>query len=330
MKWAFPEYVWWLIAIPLLGLLLMGIQLRARKVVRQWFGEAQNNSRRQMLRFFMRSGGLALVILALPGPFLGTGTPDGAILGREVYFLIDASASMNATDLNPSRLEAVKQEIQKLSSTLKGDRLGIIVFTAQAYTYCPLTDDQETFLTLLNLIETKQFSSQGTDLRAGLMQCLERFSAETPDKTKPIGRAVILFTDGENFGENYTSVTNRLSALKVHVLPVMTGSEQGASVPAEAGSRIFKKDKSGATVISRPDPEALQGLAKRFRQPLFQLSPEQKPATALRKQLDTLPPVQLDAAREKVWLNRYAWLLLPGILLFGISFFLLPRTHESA
>jgi len=329
MKWAYPEFMWWWILIPVMGILLLWIQYRAEHIYQQWFKGNTQHKRRPILRYFLRFSGITLALLSLPGPFLGEGHPEGAILGKEVYFLVDVSASMNAPDIHPSRLKRVQQEISQLAKRLPGDRLGLIVYTQQAFVQCPLTDDQETFLTLLKLIDTRQFSGTGTDLRAGLSQALERFANDRPHADKPIGRAIILFTDGENFGENYTSVVNRLKAQQVTTLVVGVGKEEGGTVPESPGSKSPKRRPDESVVRSFPDYEGLKNLSARWNKPLFKIEDERSITAELQQALDRLPPVTLDSISEKILLNRYTWLLLPGILLFVTSFFFIPIVKKS-
>ena len=60
-------------------------------------------------------------------------------MGVDILIVLDTSVSMNALDVKPSRMEKAKYELGRLLNTLRGDRVGIIVFAGSAHLHCPLT-----------------------------------------------------------------------------------------------------------------------------------------------------------------------------------------------
>ena len=98
--------------------------------------------RKVLLKFALRSLYFALLIIALLGPSFGESTREIKSIGKDIYVAVDLSASMNAYDIQPSRLEKVKFELKKIVSAFNSDRLGIIIFTSEAFVQCPLTYDQ--------------------------------------------------------------------------------------------------------------------------------------------------------------------------------------------
>lgn len=84
---------------------------------------------------------ILLLILALANPQIGSKIEEVKQVGIDVYILLDVSLSMKAEDIKPSRLEKAKHDIAKLIQKLKGDRIGLIVFSGKAFIQFPLTTD---------------------------------------------------------------------------------------------------------------------------------------------------------------------------------------------
>ena len=81
------------------------------------------------------------MIIASIGPQIGTRLVEYKREGIDIFIVLDVSESMNATDVTPNRLEKAKYELSRLINNLKGDRIGIIVFSGSAHLHLPLTID---------------------------------------------------------------------------------------------------------------------------------------------------------------------------------------------
>lgn len=324
IEWANFSDIWWLAGLPVLLSLLLLIQYRSEKVFHHWFNRNQYGRHHPVARYFLTAGALCLVFAALLGPAWGNASREVNVMGREIYFLLDVSASMNCRDIKPSRLTRAKQELAKVIQALKGDKMGLLVYTSQGFVQCPLTTDSQLLTTLLQIVETRQFSNTGTDLRAGLSRCLERFAAEPRIEGKKVSRAVVVITDGEDFGDKYTSVLLRLENQGVKVIPVAVGTPEGAPVPLDSGSDQYFQETGGKSAYSRVNPETVNAIAAQSGEPAFMLDQSGASLSKLTQHLQNLPATLVDQRTENSASNRYQWFLGLAIALSLISLYLLP------
>lgn len=94
------------------------------------------------VKFIIRSMYLGLMSLALLGPNFGITELEARSASKDIYLAFDLSNSMNANDVEPSRLDKAKSEMVSLIEQYKSDKIGIMVFNSEAHVYTPLTFDQ--------------------------------------------------------------------------------------------------------------------------------------------------------------------------------------------
>ena len=209
--------------------------------------------------FFILATGF--LILSLASPRFGASLEKGERKGRDIFFLIDVSNSMNATDIKPSRLDAVKNIIYKLLEKMNGDRVGVAVFAGRCQIICPLTDDYDAVSMFVDSIDTDMISMQGTDLGGAIEKVVEE---GFPKEDKGF-RTIIVFSDGEDFG-NF--VDKGIEVAKKHgviIFSVGIGSKEGAPIPEfDLNGRVigFKKDNEGKVIITKMNPKVLYKVAK--------------------------------------------------------------------
>jgi len=316
IDWVFPDYIFWLIALPMLWGLLLLVQARSERVFEKWFVPSQVYRHWPIVKFFVNAIAIVMIIIALLGPVFGDAKEEQDVMHREIFFLLDVSASMNARDLKPSRLEFVKQQLKQLITQYKGDRMGLILFTSHAYVQCPLTQDIQSLLLFLDMAETSQFASTGTDIRAAMLKALERFSAPTAASAAVTGKALVLITDGEHFGDNYTSVIMRLQDRGVKVFPVRVGGSHSVVVPG-------KFDAAGNPIYTQTHIDHIQEVARVCNAPALKFSGNKDDLADISNALLSLPAAAgSNVAMAKA--NRFQWFLLLGIALSIVSLVLIP------
>lgn len=277
-----------------------------------------------MTKFFLRSGGFCLLFVGLLGPFWGSKQERMNALAREFYVLLDVSASMNAEDIRPSRLKRVKRELRQLTTKLEGDKIGLILFTENAYVQCPLTLDHEAFLTFLDMAETYQYAQTGTQFRSALAMAMDRFSkSDTTERN--ISRSIILISDGEDFGDTYASVIERLKDAQIHVFTVGIGSYEGAPVPeSDPKKNGYKRNEEGTTVISRLIDDDLLTIAREFDTEYVKLSASEDNLSGLEEQIYRLSSSPIEARTGQIENNRYQVFLFFSVILIVLSLFIMP------
>ena len=112
--------------------------------------------------------GLSLLCLAASQPECGTRSVQAKRYGMDVVIALDASSSMLARDVQPSRIERAKLELSGLIDRLKGDRVGIVVFAGDAFVQCPLTNDYAAAKLFLKAVSPNDLPQQGTALAGAL------------------------------------------------------------------------------------------------------------------------------------------------------------------
>lgn len=206
--------------------------------------------------------GLALLGIAAAQPQCGTHTVLAKRYGMDVVIALDASNSMLARDVKPSRLERAKLELSGLIDRLGGDRVGIVAFAGSAFVQSPLTNDGSAAKLFLRAIDPKALPQQGTaiaealDVAERLLQGGDRGAA---------GRAIVLITDGEDHEGAAIEKAKALAKEGVRIFTVGVGSLTGEPIPVvDARDRIvgYKQDKAGNTVMTRLNEEMLVEIAR--------------------------------------------------------------------
>lgn len=150
---------------------------------------------RQYLRhlvFLFQIIAIAFFVIVLARPQSSRNWENTTTEGIDIVIALDISSSMLARDFTPDRLEAAKNVAMKFISGREYDRMGLVVFSGEAFTQCPLTTDRAVLLNLFKDIKSGMIED-GTAIGNGLATAVSRLK-----ESKAISRVVILLTDGEN------------------------------------------------------------------------------------------------------------------------------------
>jgi Ca-activated chloride channel family protein len=329
VAFSFGEYWIWMLGIPVsLGIIFL-VYKRVSQITTLWFSPDQYARSRPQLKFGLRAVSFLLLFAGLLGPYWGVQERSVSSLGREIYFLLDVSASMNATDVAPSRLMRAKEEIESILPDLKGDRVGLILFTEYPYIQCPLTQDHRAFRLFLNMADTRQFKQTGTQFRSALAKAVERLN-ETRRIQPEVSQAVVLISDGEDFGDLYTSLIERMRTAGVSVFTVGIGSYEGAPVPfaRDGESRSFIRHPDGSMVMSQLQDTELRNIARASGTRYLAIDGPKDNLRPLTHQIHRLVASPLDTRRIQVENNKYQAFLLASVMLLFFTLFLMPIRKE--
>ena len=181
------------------------------------------------LPFALRAAAFALLVVALARPQDIEQNVRTNTEGIDIVLAIDVSASMLARDFRPDRITAAKEVAGSFVADRYGDRIGLVVFAAEAFTQSPLTTDQSTLQTLLARIRSGLIDDSGTAIGNGLATAINRLR-ESEAKSK----VIILLTDGENNRGQIAPMTAaeiaRAQGIRVYTIGV--GTEGTAPYPA--------------------------------------------------------------------------------------------------
>jgi Ca-activated chloride channel family protein len=153
------------------------------------------------LPFILRCLSIVLIVIALARPQTKLSWQDMKAEGIDIMMTMDLSPSMLARDLKPNRLEAAKEVATDFVNGRPNDRIGLVIFSGEAFTQCPLTIDHSVLKTLLQAVEP-DFLPEGTAIGLGLATAVNRLR-----ESKSASKVVILITDGENNAGSVSPLT---------------------------------------------------------------------------------------------------------------------------
>jgi Ca-activated chloride channel family protein len=271
MRFAAPEWLWLLALAPSLALASWWAYTRRRRALGRFAGGGRFAARfagevsrdRRAIKLMVLYLALGALALALARPQWGTRLEPITKRGADVVILLDTSLSMSSEDLAPNRLAQAKHAIRKLLDRLAGDRVALVTFAGQAHLNCPLTVDHGAVRLFLDSIGVDAVPRPGTALAEALKAGLEAMvtgSEERPDR----GRAMVLWTDGEDHAGEIDSVLDEIERSGVAVHTVGCGSTRGAPIPLYGAAGLltgYKKDREGKVVTTRLGEEILEHIA---------------------------------------------------------------------
>ena len=257
-----PIFLWLLLIIPLMVVLRFVGWRQRRKKIRK-FGDPNllkelmpDVSRfRPGVKFWLLQAALALVILVMARPQMGTKISRDKRNGIETIICMDISNSMKAEDVVPSRLEKSKLMVENLVDNFTNDKIGLVVFAGDAFVQLPITSDYVSAKMFLQNIDPSLITSQGTDIARALTIAQNSFTQQ-----EKIGRAIIVITDGEDHegGALEAAEAARKKGINVFILGV--GDTKGAPIPD--GSGVYMTDNTGETVMTALNEQMCQQVAK--------------------------------------------------------------------
>ncbi len=295
--------------------------------------------------------GVSLVVGAIAEPQVA-GTSETKERGIDVAVVMDFSKSMLAADVLPSRVQRMKEEVEDLLDELVSDRVAVVTF-AGAAAHFPLTDDHEAARSVFRGLAPADMPP-GSDLGGALTvaRCIVRpdrleepgcqrvggrgrggaplydEEAQEPAKKKTEvedrARAIVIFTDGDDTGDEAMAQVKAAVELGIYVFLVGVGTPGGELIPEldGAGERIgWKKNDRGEFVTSRLDVAKLTALAAAAggEGHLFTVAAKGFDITDVVAQLRHL---KRGALNKRVVQDRkpiFQWLLFPAFMLLLIE-----------
>ena len=274
-----------------------------------------------ILRFLYCS----LFIITALGPYIDSGNNKKEVknIAKDIYIALDLSLSMDATDIPPSRLERVKFEMNKVINNFASDKIGLIVFSSNAYMQCPLTYDKKSLALFLDVSSTGLIDHKGTDFYHPLKMALDKHLSNT--ESKKSAKIILLISDGEDFSEKTENIAEEIEDNKIKLFTLGVGTKKGATIP-NLNSKGVKKDKNGKEVITNLNSKALKSLAKLTGGQYFEISDKKNDTQRLINSINKIKgeSKSVDKAVNAKSL-RYHLFLIPAILLMLFDFVFVIR-----
>ena len=261
-KFEDPAYLWLLWIVPLLIVVRFYVVWSRRRKLRR-MGDPELLRRlmpgvsavRSGWKFWLTIAALALMIVMLARPQMGSKVSNDKRNGIETIIALDISNSMLAQDVVPSRLEKSKMLVENLVDNFTNDKIGLVVFAGDAFVQLPITSDYVSAKMFLQSIDPSLISTQGTDMARAINLASSSFTQQ-----QGVGRAIILITDGEDHegGAEEAAKAARKKGINVFILGI--GSTKGAPIPVGQGE--YMKDGSGNVVMSALNEQMCREVAQ--------------------------------------------------------------------
>lgn len=338
MIWENPLFLWSLVLIPALAFLWWWKSRKVRAVKEQYFGKELYARLRNgfwpignRLKNISFLAGLFFLVIALAGPKIGTEVREVKRQGIDMLVALDLSASMNAEDVRPSRLEKAKFEINRLVERVRGDRVGLVVFTGEAYLQSPMTLDYSALRLFLEIADTEQMPSSSTDFKSAMETALEAFEA-LDESEGDAAKVLLIVSDGEDHGQSYDEILQELVQNDISVYTLGIGTEEGTTIPLyEEGTGElmgYKRDNQGKVVTTKLQAQTLRNIANAANGGYYSIQRGNDGIDSFLARIDELEKGEFASQEYADYKNQYQWMAALA-LFFVIISVLIPSYSAS-
>ena len=291
-----PIYLYLLVLIPILAVIrFVGYRNRRKRL--RTFGDPKLlkelmpdvSQWRPSVKFWLLQAALALLIIMLARPQMGTKISHEKRTGIETIIAMDISNSMLAEDVAPSRLSRSKMIVENLVDKFSNDKIGLIVFAGDAFVQLPITSDYVSAKMFLSNIDPSMMATQGTDIAGAINMATHSFTQD-----KEVGKALVIITDGEDHegGALETAKAAKAAGMRVYVLGV--GSTQGSPIPIP-GTNDYMRDNTGNTVMSALNDQMCREVAQAGGGAFIHVENNSRAQDQLDAELDKLSKKEIDS-----------------------------------
>jgi Ca-activated chloride channel homolog len=313
LVFANPQFLWLLLLVPVIIGLRIWKYRKSNPSVRISSTEPFSNLGKPFrwylreLLFGMRVFVFILLVAVIARPQSANDWEQVNTEGIDIIMCMDASGSMQARDFDPNRLEASKKLANQFISGRQGDRFGIVVFSAESFTQCPLTSDKATVLNLMNELKFGMIED-GTAIGMGLATSVNRLK-----DSRAKSKVVILLTDGINNSGMISPLTaaDIAQQLNIRVYTIGVGSRGTAPMPVNTVFGTRYQD-----VPVEIDEDVLQKIASKTGGKYFRATDNASLAEIYRE-IDKMEKTIMDIQKFSKRKDEYfPWLLAASVLLF--------------
>jgi len=276
------------------------------KIVRSW----KYYFRHSVFVSFILS--MAFLIMAIARPQSSNSWSNVTTEGIDIVIALDISSSMLAMDFQPNRIEAAKDVATQFIMGRPNDKIGLVIFSGESFTQCPLTTDHATVINLFRNIESGMIED-GTAIGNGLATAVSRLKESTA-----ISKVIILLTDGVNNRGEIAPVTaaELAKTFGIRVYTVGIGTIGTAPYPVQTPFGVQVQDMK----VDIDEP-TLQKIAEVTDGKYFRAT-NNKTLTEIYKEIDKLEKSKIDVKEYSKKEEEYLKYALAGALLLVLGLFL--------
>ncbi|MEQ1587377.1 MAG: VWA domain-containing protein [Cyclobacteriaceae bacterium] len=276
------------------------------------------------IKLLLRSAVLILLIISILGPTFGDSKREIKSVGKDIMICVDLSKSMDAFDVQPTRLEKIKFEMKKIVAAFNSDRLGVIIFSSEAFMQCPLTYDQNALNLFIETMNTSLVPGSGTDFGPPIKMALSKLEDQETPSNQQKSKVIVLISDGEDFGEETNEIAKEVEDQDIRLFTLGVGTERGSQIATPRGG--FKTDQQGNTVVTKLNPSSLKNLASKTDGQYFEINESRNDVNKLINAINKIEGQVRDARLVDVSANRYFYFLLAALILLLLDALVSVRT----
>ena len=271
------------------------------------FPRSSWKNRFRHLPFVLRLLSLSCLIIALARPQQRNDEQITQGEAVDIILCMDVSGSMGSRDILPSRLEAAKEVAIDFVRKRPVDRIGLVIFSGESFTQCPITTDKNTLISQIHSMESRRFLIDGTVIGEGLATAVDRLT-----ESDASSKVIILLTDGKEDAPA-SRLIDPLTALeiaKAKNVKVYTIGMNAASVVSEESVISKKGVKSTAGNIL--DEELLRKIANETGGKYFRAR-DKEGLENIYEQIDKLEKIKIEIISLKAYKEEYLLFVLAAL-----------------
>ena len=269
------------------------------------------------LPFILRILAITCLIVALARPQKRNDDQLTQGEGIDIVLAMDVSGSMGSRDILPSRLEVAKEVAEEFVRSRPVDRIGLVIFSGESFTQCPITTDKNTLLAQIYLLESRRFLIDGTVIGEGLATAVDRLR-----ESKAKSKVVILLTDGKEDPPE-TRLIDPLTALDIAKSQNVRVYTIGMSaLDTNNNAAVVKENvQSGRVSSSFLDEQLLRQIATETGGQYFRAI-DKESLTNIYKQIDTMEKSKIEVTAFKRYQERFFPFVLAALALLALEIIL--------
>lgn len=328
-KFANPEYLMALWIIPVLIVLFILFNRNRKRLLERFADKSLHKSIiysfsgvKSKIKFTLILIALSLLIIAYANPQVGTKMQEVKQTGIDVYILLDVSRSMQAEDIKPNRLEKAKYQISNLIQKLRGDRIGLIIFSGEAYIQFPLTTDYSAANLFLSAVDFNSVPQPGTAIASAINMAVQSFDSAATDK------AIIIITDGEDHEGDIDKAVENATDKDIKIYTIGLGSPEGVPIPVydNRGNEVgYKQDNTGQTILTKLNESILIKIANDGNGKYYRGNNYEDYLDKIYSDLSKLEQAEYGVKKVTDYEDRFYYFLVPAILLLLFEIFITDK-----
>ncbi|MGL4630346.1 MAG: VWA domain-containing protein [Leadbetterella sp.] len=272
----------------------------------------KTNTNSFISKLLLRFSYFVLLLFALMGPNFGTTETEARSESKNIFFAFDLSKSMDATDLEPSRLEIIKTESIALLEKFHLNKIGLLVFNSEAEVLSPLTFDHDRVKVQMVNLKTSFFENGSTNFNGLFELVLKKFRYTKENKV------LIICTDGETHTPPNELLLKKLKAQNIHIIFFLVGTTIGGKIPDGSG---FLNDENDDIVLTKVDRNTPLQITNTTGGRIFAIDNSQSQSQLVRTYVENIVDLNKQA-KKAITYNKYVYFLFPALLLILLDFLL--------